>query len=104
MAVYSIYKYELSQISALEAMAFCDDPKETPLSLAQEAFDGLFHGIRPLNITKENKERVAVSLDNEIICKRDRITILLVCNEKNKNILRKKMNANLFRILAATLS
>ena len=38
MAVYSIYKYELSQISALEAMTICDGSKETPLSLAQEVF------------------------------------------------------------------
>lgn len=40
MAVYSIYKYELSQISALEAMTICDGSKETPLSLAQEVLDG----------------------------------------------------------------
>ena len=55
MAVYSIYKYELSQISELEAMALCNESQETPLSLAQEAFDGIFCGVRPLNITKENK-------------------------------------------------
>ena len=83
MAVYSIYKYELSQISELEAMALCNESQETPLSLAQEAFDGIFCGVRPLNITKENKEKVIIPLENEISCKRDRMTLLLVCNEKD---------------------
>ena len=90
MAVYSIYKYELSQISALEAMTICDGSKETPLSLAQEVFDSLFHGVRPLNITKENKEKVIIPLDNEITCKRDRVTILLVCNEKKHKYIEKR--------------
>ena len=83
MAVYSIYKYELSQISELEAMALCNESQETPLSLAQEVFDGIFCGVRPLNITKENKEKVIIPLENEITCKRDRMTLLLVCNEKD---------------------
>ena len=53
------------------------------MSLAQEAFDGIFCGVRPLNITKENKEKVIIPLENEITCKRDRMTLLLVCNEKD---------------------
>lgn len=90
MAVYSIYKYELSQIDEMEAILHCDESKETPLSLAQEVFDGIFHGMRPLNITKENKEKVIIPLDNEIMCKRDRLTILLVCNEKRQKYTEKK--------------
>jgi len=90
MAVYSIYKYELSQISELEALALCNESKETPLSLAQEALNGILQGKRPLNITKENKEKVIIPLENEITCKRDRVTILLVCNEKTLKYTEKK--------------
>lgn len=90
MAVYSIYKYTLKQINALEAMALCDESKETPLSLAQVTLDGLFQGIRPLNITKENKENVLIPLHNEVTFRRDRVTILLVCNEKKLKYVEKK--------------
>lgn len=36
MAVYSIYKYELSVVNGLEALAHCDESHETPLSLVQD--------------------------------------------------------------------
>ncbi len=90
MTAYSIYKYELSQISEQAAMALCEESHETPLSLAQETFDGLFRGERPLNITKENKDKEFIPLDNEIYFKRDRLTILLVCNEKTLRYTEKK--------------
>ncbi len=90
MAVYSIYKYELSQISELEAMIICEESHDTPLALAQEVFDGLFQGLRPLNITKENKEKVIIPLENEIVSRRERLTILLVCNEKTLKYTEKK--------------
>ena len=65
MAVYSIYKYELSQINELEAMMLCGESHETPLSLAQETFDGLLHGVRPLNITNESiRKQKAASKDS----------------------------------------
>ena len=90
MAVYSFYKYELSQINELEAMMLCDESHETPLSLAQETFNGLFHGVRPLNITKEDKDKNVIPLNNEVTFKRDRVTILLVCNEKKLKYTEKK--------------
>jgi|GEM_PF-2158923 len=90
MAVYSIYKYELKKISELEAMGLCGESQETPLSLAQEVFDGLFQGVRPLNIARENKDKVIVPLENEITCKHDRTIILLVCNEKIHKYIEKR--------------
>lgn len=90
MAVYSIYKYTIKQIDALEAMVFCNESKETPLSLAQEVLDRLLQGEHPLNITKEGREKVLVPLHNEVTFKRDRVTVLLVCNEKKLKYVEKK--------------
>ena len=90
MATYAIYKYTLSKISEYEASQYADESKDTPLELAQEAFDGIFRGELPLRIYKKGKDGTDIILDNEIVHKRDRVTVLLVCNEKQIKYTEKK--------------
>ena len=90
MTTFAIYKYMLSQISEREAKRLCDEPGQVPLGQAQEALDSIFHGQRPLPITKEKRDKTIIPLENEITCKRERVTLLLVCNEKTLKYTEKK--------------
>ena len=60
---------------------FATMDNETAYNKAQELLEDMLTGALP--ITKEKRDKSVVKLENYIEKKRDGITIMVVCNEKN---------------------
>ena len=88
MAVYAIYHYDFRQTQE-SALKF-EKSEETTLDRAQEVFEGLLQGKKPFYITRPKRDGTNAVLDNEVLAKNDRATLMLICNEKSKNYMEKK--------------
>ena len=88
MAVYAIYHYDFSQTQET-ALKF-EGSKETPLDKAQEVFESLLQGEKPFLIRNTRKDAIEEWLDNEVVKKHEKTTLMLVCNEKHKKYMEKK--------------
>ena len=88
MAVYAIYHYDLRQTQ--ESALIFENSEETTLDRAQEVFEGLLQGKKPFYIPRPKRDGTNAVLDNEVLAKNDRTTLMLICNEKSKNYMEKK--------------
>jgi len=88
MTVYAIYHYDFRKTRE-SALKF-EDSKETTLDRAQEVFEGLLRGVNPLRLTNTKRDGTLSVLENEVLAKHDKATLLLVCNEKYKKYQDKK--------------
>lgn len=88
MAIFAIYKYTLKQTQ--EGDLFVEGTTDRLLDKAQEIFNDMITGDKPFPIQLPKRDNTAIALDNEVVCKRDRVSLLMVCNEKSKKIMEKK--------------
>ena len=79
MAVFQLYKLLFNR--SREGNMFATMDNETAYNKAQELLEDMLTGALP--ITKEKRDKSVVKLENYIEKKRDGITIMVVCNEKN---------------------
>ncbi len=87
MAIFAIYKYDFRL--AAESSLFAKGT-EQQLDKAQDTFDGFLTGDMPLPIALDKRDNTSVKLDNEVVCKHDKVCLLLICNEKSKKFMEKK--------------
>lgn len=88
MAVYAIYHYDFRQTQ--ESSLKFENSKETTLDNAQEVFELLLQSKKPFHITRPKKDGTNAILDNEVLAKHNRATLMLICNEKSKSYMEKK--------------
>lgn len=93
MAVYAIYKYRFVQVK--EGDLFVKGTSEKLVDKAQELFDEMLHGDSPFPVNLEKRDHTLVPLENEVLVKHDRVTLMLVCNEKHKKYQNKKKEEDL---------
>ena len=79
MATFQIYK--LLFIRSREGNLLSAMDGETAYSKAQELLESVLSGTLP--ITKEKRDKTVVSLENYVEAKRNGVTVMVVCNEKN---------------------
>lgn len=93
MSTFAIYKYDFRLSN--EENIFVKGTTDKLLDKAQELFNGLIHGERPFPLVHMKRDKTEVPLENEVMIKRDRVSVLLVCNEKHKKYQDKKDDKDL---------
>lgn len=93
ISVFAIYKYDF--VLSTERNIFAKASTDNPLDKAQEIFDGLIKGDRPFPVNFEKKDKTLAPLDNEVLAKHERVSLMLVCNEKHKKYQDKKDDKDL---------
>ncbi len=88
MAVYALYKYDFT--AASEGALFAKGEEKSVLEQAQQIFEGLLTGKATFSIEIRKRDGTQTLLENEVLCKRDGVTVMLVCNEKNHKYVEKK--------------
>lgn len=86
MSIYQIYKYTLS--AAAERSLIAQGDGRSTLDRAQEILEGIL-GSADLRAQKTVKDGSCVLLDLSTECHRDGITIMVLCNVKNKSYMEK---------------
>ena len=100
MAVFQLYKLLFNR--SREGNMFATMDNETAYNKAQELLEDMLTGDLP--ITKEKRDKSVVKLENYIEKKRDGITIMVVCNEKNHRYKEKMAEQELGRNCPLTAS
>ena len=72
---------------------------ETAYSKAQELLESMLSGTLP--ITKEKRDKTIVSLENYVEAKRDGVTVMVVCNEKNHRYKVSRCNSSVWATTAS---
>ena len=88
MTIFAIYKYVFTL--ADEGDLFVEGTTDRLLDKAQEIFDGMITGDKPFPVSLPKRDNTATRLDTEVVCKRGRVSLLMICNEKSKKIMEKK--------------
>lgn len=91
--VFAIYKFDF--VLSKERNLFAGGNADNLIEKAQETFDELIKGDRPFPVTLEKKDKTPIPLDNEVLAKHDRVSLMLVCNEKHKKYQDKKDDKDL---------
>lgn len=79
MAVYQIYKVLFNRSRQGNLLSMMDG--RSAYDKAQELLEEMLGGVLPL--TKEKRDKTLVPLENYVEKKRDGVTVMVVCNEKN---------------------
>ncbi len=79
MAVYQIYKVLFNRSRQGNLLSTMDG--RSAYDKAQELLEEMLGGVLPL--TKEKRDKTLVPLENYVEKKRDGVTVMVVCNEKN---------------------
>ena len=79
MAVYQIYKVLFNRSRQGNLLSKMDG--RSAYDKAQELLEEMLGGVLPL--TKEKRDKTLVPLENYVEKKRDGVTVMVVCNEKN---------------------
>lgn len=88
MTIFAIYKYVFMQTE--EGDLFVEGTTDRVLDKAQEIFNRFVSGDKPFPVQLPKRDGTAVRLDNEVVCKRGRVSLMMICNEKSKTIMDKK--------------
>ena len=79
MAVYQIYKILFNRSRQGNLLSMMDG--RSAYDKAQELLEEMLGGVLPL--TKEKRDKTLVPLESYVEKKRDGVTVMVVCNEKN---------------------
>lgn len=79
MAVYQIYKVLFNRSRQGNLLSTMDG--RSAYDKAQELLEEMLGGVLPL--TKEKRDKTLVPLENYVEKRRDGVTVMVVCNEKN---------------------
>ena len=93
MAVFAIYKYDFVQ--SKDGNLFVEGTTDKLIDKAQELFDGMITGDRPFPVNIKKRDNTLSPLENEVIVKRERVSLMLICNEKHKKYQDKKDDKDL---------
>ena len=93
MSVFAIYKYDFVQTR--EGNLFVEGTTEKLIDKAQEIFDAMIKGDRPFPVNLQKRDKTLTPLDNEVLVKYERVSLLLVCNEKHQKYQDKKDDKDL---------
>ncbi len=93
MAVYVIYKY--SFVQSADNNVFAKETSDNLIDRAQQVFDDMLHGENPFPVRREKRDKTSIPLDNEIVVKNGRISLMLLCNEKHRKYEDKKNEKDL---------
>lgn len=88
MSTYAIYHYDFRETR--EGALKFEDSNETTFGKAQEILEGLLQGKQTFPMFRPKRDGTNAVLDNEVLAKKGRTTLMLVCNEKEKSYTEKR--------------